>query len=156
VASSKSYQITISNNLTEKEAIDFVMSQDQCLCNPTKEARKELLKIFGLPDRFLRAFDLISVPQRNNHSNVLSFSSIDDITFIELKTTQKALPNNPRGFFFGATENEFELANRLGNQYKFCFVSLHKDTKSFVYQSLEELEAIITNKRIQYQINLKR
>ena len=156
MATSKSYEITITNNLTEKEAIDFVMKEDKSLCNPTKEARKQLLEIFELPMSFSRAFDLISVPQRDQNSNVLSFDSIEDITFVELKTTKKALPNNPRGFFFGATENEFELAGRLGNQYKFCFVSLHDDTKSFVYQSLEEIEEIITNKRIQYQINLKK
>ncbi|GCF82072.1 hypothetical protein BKL48_25215 [Bacillus cereus] len=50
---------------------------------------------------------------------------MSEITLIELKTTKKEVPNNSLGFFFGVTENEFELARLLGNQYKFCFVCLH-------------------------------
>jgi len=154
MASDKSYEITLNNNLTEKEAINYVMSQDKNLCNPTKESRKELLEMFNLPKSFSRAFDLIHVPQHHNRENILNLSSKNDITFVELKTTKKPLPNIPKGFFFGATENEFNLAEKLGDQYIFCFVSLHPETKSYAYKSLSELNSLIKTKRIQYQINL--
>jgi hypothetical protein len=118
--------------------------------------RKELLEIFNLPKSFSRAFDLIHVPQQHDGTNVINLDSKNDITFVELKTTKKSLPNNPKGFFFGATENEFNLAKILGDQYLFCFVSLHPDTKSYSYKSLSELDSLIKNKRVQYQINLRK
>jgi hypothetical protein len=96
------YTITLENNLTEKEGIDFVMSMDKSLCNPSKESRKELLDIFKLPHSFSRAFDLVRVPQSHNDKNVLNIESKNDITFVELKTTKKPLPNITKGFFFGA------------------------------------------------------
>jgi hypothetical protein len=73
---------------------------------------------------------------------------------VELKTTKKYLPNNPRGFFFGATENEFNFGEILGDKFRFCFVSLHEKGSSFALLTIEELDLIIRNKRIQYQINL--
>ena len=82
-------------------------------------------------------------------------SSINEITLIEIKSTKKKLENNPYGFFFGATENEFDIALKLGNKYKFCFVCLHPDTTNYVTLTTKELDKIIKNKRIQYQINLK-
>lgn len=81
---------------------------------------------------------------------------IDTIVLVELKTTKKRLENNPHGFFFGATENEFTLAKELGDQYKFCFVCLYPETKSYKMMTLPELENMIKNKRTQYQVNLKK
>ena len=79
---------------------------------------------------------------------------IDEIFLVELKTTRKYLPENPKGFFFGATQNEFDFGERLGDKYRFCFVCLHPDSRSHAMLSVPELEAIMRTKRIQYQINL--
>jgi hypothetical protein len=79
---------------------------------------------------------------------------IDEITLVELKTTKKFLPENPKGFFFGATQNEFDFGERLGDKYRFCFVCLHPDSPSYAMLSVPELEAIMRTKRVQYQINL--
>lgn len=79
---------------------------------------------------------------------------LEDIIFVELKTTKKYLPNNPKGFFFGATENEFNFGKILGDKFLFCFVTLNEKAPSFVLLSIDELDKIIRNKRIQYQINL--
>ena len=79
---------------------------------------------------------------------------IDEITLIELKCTRAFLPNNPKGFFFGATQNEFEFGERLGDKFRFCFVSLNPKSLSHALLSVPELERIIRTKRIQYQINL--
>ena len=38
---------------------------------------------------------------------------LDEIFLVELKTTRKYLPKNPKGFFFGATQNEFDFGERL-------------------------------------------
>ena len=79
---------------------------------------------------------------------------LEDIILVELKTTKKYLPENPKGFFFGATENEFNFGKILGSRFRFCFVSLNEKGSSFAFLTLEELDERIKNKRIQYQINL--
>lgn len=77
------------------------------------------------------------------------------VTLIELKTTKKRLPQNPLGFFFGATENEFKLAEILGVQFNFAFVCLHADCPSVQYLTLENLKPLIQRQRTQFQINLR-
>jgi hypothetical protein len=106
--------------------------------------------------RFLQAFDLIYVPEmvgKEVNTNFLQ-TYLEDIILVELKTTKKYLPENPKGFFFGATENEFNFGKILGERFRFCFVSMNEKGSSFSLQTIEELEARIKNKRIQYQINL--
>lgn len=68
---------------------------------------------------------------------------------------KKKLVNNPRGFFFGATENEFNLAKKFEAKFRFCFVSLHPESRSYKLLTLSELNSIIKTKRVQYQINLE-
>ena len=114
------------------------------------------MELLELDSKFKRAFDLILIEGHYNQESLIDLHKNDRITLVELKTTKKFLPNNPKGFFFGATENEFAIAKKLGNKYKFCFVSLHEDSRSYSLLSLSELNSRIQNKRIQYQINLKK
>jgi hypothetical protein len=110
--------------------------------------------MFNLNSSFYRAFDLIYI-KNSKDNNSITIDDIDNIIFVELKTTKKYLPNNPHGFFFGATKNEFDLAEKLGEKYKFCFVSLHENSLSYSLLTIPELEDMIKTKRIQYQINLR-
>ena len=155
MASRQSYKITKNNNRTEKEGIDYVLQHDPRLINPTKESRKEIMELLELPKTFSRAFDLIRTPDITTDKSEIVLDKTTDITLIELKTTKKLLPMNPKGFFFGATENEFNLAKRMRNQYLFCFVCLHVNSKSFEYLKLSEVEAMTRSKRVQFQINLQ-
>lgn len=68
------------------------------------------MELLQLPRKYSRAFDLFKVPGSINSENEIVVSNVSEIQLIELKTTKKHLPNNPRGFFFGATENEFNIA----------------------------------------------
>lgn len=154
MASEHSYSITFSNNSTEKEALDFLVSTDKQFLLPTKEGRKEILRLLNIEHRYSRAFDLVIWPGHTNIEENITADDISKLVLVELKTTKKFLPNFPKGFFFGATQNEFDLAKALGNHYKFCFVSLHPDSKQYSLISLDELDDIIVTKRIQYQINL--
>jgi len=154
MASHKSYSITLSNNRTEKAAIDYVMTADRTLLNPSRESRKHILDILELPSSFARAFDLIQVPGHVNSESEITTAEKHEITLIELKTTQKYLPNSPKGFFFGATQNEFDLAERMGNQFRFCFVCLHPNSLGYHLLTLSDLNNLIRTKRTQFQINL--
>ncbi|MEM9549275.1 MAG: hypothetical protein AAGA77_25035 [Bacteroidota bacterium] len=152
----QSYSITLKNNESEKEAIQFLIDKDHSFLNPSKESRKLVMELLNLVKRNSRAFDLILIPGQSNLNEIIKLKQNDKITLVELKTTKKELPNNPAGFFFGATENEFKLADLLGDKYKFCFVTLHENSSSYKLLTLNELEPLIKTKRIQYQINLKR
>ncbi len=151
MASEHSYGATKLNNVTENSAVDFLLKVDSRFIQPTKEERKELLIRFGLPNKYARSFDILFLSTTSD-ANILNIP-LEEITLVELKTTQKRLVDNPKGFFFGATENEFNLAEKLGDQYKFCFISLHPESKSYALLTLDEVNQKIRTKRVQYQIN---
>lgn len=151
-----SFVITLSNNITEKEGIKHLVANNKGFFEVDKNSKKKILSLLQLDSKYSRAFDLIHIPNLYNvkfDQNSIE-AHLDDIILVELKTTKKYLPQNPKGFFFGATENEFNFAEQLGDRFKFCFVSLHKNSVSFSMLSLSELQGIIKNKRIQFQINL--
>lgn len=149
-----SFTITLTNNQTEKEGIQYLQSQDSSFILPDNTLKKVILRDLELPDKFYRTFDMIYSPEAIVQGDSVTIPDITKVMLVELKTTKKRLPNNPSGFFFGATENEFKLAELLGDQYKFCFVCLHADCPSYRLLSANELDKIIKTKRIQYQINL--
>jgi hypothetical protein len=77
-----------------------------------------------------------------------------------MKTTRKPIRNEAlSGFFFGATEREYEMAAALGDRYLFAFVvlsSVNDYERPFaVLLSLEEVEARTRSKRIQFQVNFR-
>jgi hypothetical protein len=154
MAGKKSYTITVDNNRSEKEALDFLLTSDQKFILPDKDSRRVILEVLGVDRKYARAFDLVIIPGHTNLEKVINHGDSGAITLVELKTTKKKLPSLPKGFFFGATESEFQLAEKLGNNYKFCFVSLHKESLGYVLLTLDELNTIIKTKRVQYQINL--
>ena len=150
-----SYRITLDNNHSEKVAIQFLIDSDKNFINPDKESRKLIMELLGIEKRFSRAFDLVLIPGHTNIEKVIELNKTSEVILIELKTTKKKLENNPSGFFFGATENEFDLARKFEDKFRFCFVSLHPESKSYKLLTLKELNDIIKTKRVQYQINLK-
>lgn len=151
-----SFILTLSNNVTEKEGINFLIENYTGFFKIDLSTKKELLNLLKIDHRFIQAFDLIYIPEmvgRIVDSDFLQ-TYLEDIILVELKTTKKYLPENPKGFFFGATENEFNFGEILGDRFRFCFVSLNEKGSSFSLQTISELEKRIKNKRIQFQINL--
>jgi hypothetical protein len=78
---------------------------------------------------------------------------------VEMKTTKKPIKDTGlAGFFFGATQREYDLAAKLGDRFRFAFVVLNSANayaKPFaVLLTLQELEHRTRSKRIQYQVNL--
>jgi len=151
-----SFILTLSNNVTEKEGVNYLIENHSGFFKIDLVTKKKLLDLLGIEHRFLQAFDLIYIPYMVG----IEFDSesietyLEDIIFVELKTTKKYLPENPKGFFFGATENEFKFGEILGCKFRFCFVCLNEKSISFSLQTIQELEQRIKNKRIQFQINL--
>lgn len=154
MASEQSYTITLNNNRTEKAAIDYLLATDSRLWVPSRDSRKHILAELGLASTFARAFDLVLVEGEVTAESELRVADISRIALVELKTTRKRLADLPQGFFFGATQNEFDLAEALGDRFHFCFVCLHPDTVAHRMLTLAELKPLIKTQRTQYQINL--
>lgn len=151
-----SFVLTLSNNVTEKEGINYLITHHTGFFKIDLSAKKELLNLLQIEHKFLQAFDLIYIPSMVGIYIADNFleTHLEDIILVELKTTKKYLPDNPKGFFFGATENEFNFGKLLGSKFRFCFVCLNEKSLSFSLQTIEELEQRVKNKRIQFQINL--
>lgn len=156
MAKAHSFIITISNNKTEKEGIDYLTANATGFFYVDSLTRKLILELLGLPKSFARAFDMVYIPRYAGQvlNEQVIEAHLDEIILVELKVTKKYLPENPKGFFFGATENEFNFGKLLGAKFRFCFVCLNAQSPSFSMLTVDELEAIIRTRRIQYQINL--
>lgn len=154
LAHKHSFTITRSNNKTEKQGVDFLRKRDPRFVLLDKEGRKVVMESLAIPKQFSRTFDMIYVHQRIASAGSITIRDPASIDVIEVKTTQKKLPDFPAGFFFGATENEFTLAEKLGDRFKFCLLSLHPESRKFMLLTLNELNQRIRTKRVQFQINL--
>ena len=158
MASSKSYTITLRNNRTERDALDLMLRTDPLLHEPDSDGRKALLDRLGIDGRLSRAFDMVKLKRHVPRAGRLQLDEEEEFELIEIKSTKKYLPELPSKFFFGATENEFELgrqATAKGVRYCFAFVSLHPDSEGHAYVDIVDIDEWIRSKRIQYQINLK-
>jgi hypothetical protein len=156
MSKSHSFIITISNNLTEREGIDYLTRHATGFFYVDSLTRKLILDLLGQAKSFARAFDVVYIPRYEDSTLTAGIieAHLDEIILVELKVTKKFLPENPKGFFFGATENEFNFGKRLGDKFRFCFVCLNPLSQSFSMLTLEDLEKRIRTRRIQYQINL--
>lgn len=153
----QSFTITRRNNATEKEGIQYLESLNAGFFPVDKDERRRILDLLNQPKNFARSFDMVYVPRlaRTHLSLDTIETHIGEVTLIELKVTKKKLPQNPSGFSFGATQNEFDFGERLADKFRFCFVCLHSESLSYAMLSVLELESRIRTKRIQYQINLQ-
>ncbi|WP_411766285.1 hypothetical protein [Winogradskyella sp. A3E31] len=151
-----SFKLTLSNNATEKQGINYLIEEQTGFFKIDKDMKKELLDRVNIPYSYLQSFDMVYIPKLKGIIFEKGYieTHLDEILFVELKTTKKYLPENPKGFFFGATENEFNFGKLLGDKFRFCFVCLNEKSPSYSMLTIEELEKIIRNKRIQFQINL--
>jgi len=152
----QSFTITRRNNATEKEGIQYLESLNEGFFFVDKDERKRILELLEQPKNFSRSFDMVLIPRLAGAELTLGAieTHIGELTLIELKCTRAFLPQNPKGFFFGATQNEFDFGERLGDKFRFCFVCLNPESLSHATLTVPELEAITRTRRIQYQINL--
>ena len=153
-----SFGKTKLNNAREDSAVQVLLRASPCFQRPDAKTRKRILQLLDAADYSSRAFDLVETSKPLpplTAENVERF--ISDIQLVEIKATKADIQDdNLHGFFFGATENEYKLAARLGERYRFAFVVLPPDRPPFhVLLTLAEVEARTKTKRIQFQVNLK-
>jgi hypothetical protein len=102
-----------------------------------------------------RAFDALPALDPTNIGSVAA-----RISLVEMKATKKPVRDRAlNGFFFGASEREYNLARMLGDRFVFAFVVLNNDNvfgaPFFVLLTIDELDARTKNRRVQFQVNLR-
>ena len=140
-----------ANRKREKRGFDVLAKSIPGFYVPSSAEKDSLLRILGISPRFKQTFDAIRlyVPA---FSQVMSAKDFD---LIEVKTTDKCLPDLPRGFFFGLNENEEMLLKVFEGKYFLCLVCLHERAPGHALLSWQELQSLVQHKRIQFQINLR-
>ncbi len=151
------------NRVVEKAGLQDVLLKDPRFQAPSTETKKALLKALGLGDTKLygpQSFDAIMLPQATELIDQTTLPRyLEQIVLVEMKTTKKPIKDAAlAGFFFGATQREYDLAAKLGDKFRFAFVVLNSANaygKPFaVLLTLSELEHRTRAKRVQYQVNL--
>lgn len=148
-----------SNKRTEKEGLRLLLSDArfQLVDLPTK---RRILELVGRPGAFgTQTFDVVMTPEpapQITRENVDVF--FPELRLVEMKTTRKRVRNaSLEGFFFGATEREYEMARALGDRYLFAFIVLN-DANDYgrpfaVLLTLDEVQRRTRVQRVQYQVN---
>jgi len=144
-------QQNIKNLITEKDGIKLLRRKVDKFFVPSIEERKFLYEVSGIDyKKYSRSVD--GAILKTTHFNKIK--SPKDFLFVEIKTTNsKSIKKLPYGVFFGFTENEEDLFKKLEN-YRLCFV--HIDLDDYVLVDYDEYINLISNKRVQYQITLKK
>ena len=152
---------SLSNKGTENSGLALLLTDArfQSVDVPTK---KRILELIGIEGAFgTQTFDAIVSDTPTERINA---DNVDDhfarLRLVEMKTTRKPIRNAAlSGFFFGATQREYDMAAALGDKYLFAFVVLNSDNdyeRPFaVLLSLEEVEARTRSKRVQFQVNFR-
>ncbi|WP_457616702.1 hypothetical protein, partial [Lutibacter sp.] len=93
-----SFTLTLSNNVTEKEGVLYLLDNYTGFFKIDLETKKELLDLLKINRKYLQSFDLIYLPDMVDKKIDSEFikTYLEDIIFVELKTTKKYLPNNPK------------------------------------------------------------
>jgi hypothetical protein len=149
------------NKRTEKEGASLLL-RDPRFQLVDLATKRRILELIGITGAFgTKTFDLVMasspVPPITLENVVEHFPIL---TLVEMKTTRGTVADQAlRGFFFGATEREYAMAQVLGPQYCFAFVVLNETNvfgKPFaVLLTLEEVEQRTRTRRLQYQVNFK-
>ena len=138
------------NLRSEKEGFEYLRPALKGFYIPSPEERKILLEKLGLPPRYSRSFDVITMTTRS----IAEITKPSQVRLLEIKVTKKHLPEFPKGFFFGMTANEEDLLKKHEGLFGLCLVSINEVKNSHVILTYKQLEKLIRVKRVQFQINL--
>ena len=140
----------IKNLKKEKKGLDVLFNNIDNFYIPDLNQKKIILDLMGInKKRFIRTFDGIILKV----DKFEDINSKEDFDMIEMKSTDKKLPNFPYGSFFGLTLNE-ECLLRVFDNFFLCIV--HTKLKKHHLFNYSEYKSMITRKRLQYQINFKK
>lgn len=151
-----------ANRSTENEGLRVLLSDGRFQVVDLVVKRRIVEAMgFGSGGRYgTRTFDAVMTPAPAEPITGANLERhLGTLRLIEMKTSRAPVPDATlRTFFFGATQNEYELASLLGDRYLFAFVVLNDRNvygRPFaVLLTLDQVESRTKAKRVQFQVNL--
>ena len=161
VATNSKFTKSLANSGTEKAGISLLLA-DQRFQVPNLATKRRILELIGKSEAFgTQTFDAVMTPRAEPPISVENVDGLfPDLRLIEMKTTRKPIQNaSLNGFFFGATEREYDMARTLGERYLFAFIVLNSANEFAqpyaVLLTLDEVERRTRKRRTQYQVNFR-
>ncbi len=150
-----------SNRRTEQKGLSLLLTDRrfQALDTPTKRRIIGLLHQTG--EFGIQTFDAVMSPSPVESINTSNIERLlPDLILVEMKTTRKPIRDESlNGFFFGATQREYEMAAALGDRYAFAFIVLNSNNEYgrpfAVLLTLDQVKERTRAERVQYQVNFK-
>lgn len=156
------YRRSLDNLKVQSEGLSMLLA-DPRFQAPPLSVKRLLVESMGFAaggSYGARTFDAIMTQRPEETLTTWNLERmLPTLRLIEMKTSRKPVPDaSLRNFFFGATKNEYDLAELLGDRYLFAFVVLNDNNvygRPFVVLlTLAQVEARTRSKRIQFQVNL--
>ena len=85
-----SFILTLSNNVTEKEGVNYLIANHTGFFKVDLTMKKELLNLLKIDHKFLQDFDLIYTPDMLGKIITVDFlqTSLEDIILVELNNEE--------------------------------------------------------------------
>ena len=161
MAGDSKFTKSLANSGTEKAGLSLLLA-DQRFQVPNLATKRRILELIGKSEAFgTQTFDAVMTPTTEPLITVENADGLfPELRLIEMKTTRKPIQNGSlNGFFFGATEREYDMARALGERYLFAFIvlnSANEYARPFaVLLTLDEVERRTRKRRTQYQVNFR-
>jgi hypothetical protein len=150
-----------TNKGTENQGLALLLT-DRRFQRVDLATKRRILELVGKTGSFsAQTFDAVMTPA---FAAPITADNVEqhfaELRLVEMKTTRKSIRNESlNGFFFGATEREYEMARALGSRYLFAFVVLNSDNdygRPFaVLLTADQVEQRTRSRRVQYQVNFR-
>jgi len=129
-----------SRNKTAKKAARILLESNSGFIVPN--ASQKLLLLVELAKRNIviygKAFDILRVSGSVDLDDPLAIrGNLEKITFCEIKSSSRKLPEDFKGYFFALTGAELLVAQNLKQRFKFILVNIQSGV--YLELSLQEL-----------------
>lgn len=129
-----------SRNQTAKKAVKILLRSGSGFVLPTSRQKRLLLVEFSRRSLVVygKAFDVVKLDGALNLDDAAEIGrNLDSITLCEIKSSNRKLPEDFKGYFFALTTAELLVAQNLKRRFKFVFVNTA--TEAFTEMTLQEI-----------------
>jgi len=116
-----------SRNQTAKKAAQILLQGGTGFLVPTAKQKRLLLIEFARRNLVVygKAFDVVRVAEDLNLDDSAEIAAkLDKIVLCEVKSSNRKLPEDFKGYFFALTTAELLVAQNLKERFKFIFVNI--------------------------------
>ena len=129
-----------SRNQTAKRAVQILLRSNSGFVVPTAKQKRLLLVEFAKRNFVVygKAFDVVKLIGSLNLDDPAELErNLDKIVLCEIKSTNRKLPEDFKGYFFALTTAELLVAQNLRQRFKFILVNTA--TGRYIELTLQEL-----------------